>query len=439
MVTLNANAWNYFKTKLTERKVQEEIGEAAILRLQETKIGQSSISDAVTYCKQRGWLASFSPAQLRDTGSHSGGVAILVRDKLNIGIQRLGSSTAVLQHRLLAVRLEVPGYGSMAVASTYLEAVSGLSATNRELLAEIAMLQHDCKLPVAVGGDWNMEPRTLQRADFLHRAQMRILAPDIATCVTRTSSRVIDFFVVSRSLAEQIGAPARTLAYYLRPHRPVAFNMALDDEEFVPVLSRPRSIPISWPFGPSVEEEDWTELDELLHQSRVDLPEDPSGQLGALNYVYGHFLKKMEASICRQTDTPVPLTTRRGRAPEILLVPRDQRRREQWKSWHCLQQPLGWLQSVLQQIRAAVDEERLNVLTMLAQELQEPPAEFHSHVALMGLLAHARLLCEASTAVDSAPSNDVVDAIDSLPGQISKALDQEVAPQSGIERDAWRQ
>ena len=69
-----------------------------------------------------------------------------------------------------------------------------------------------------------MDSLTLQRSDFLHRALMQALALAEPTCVTHKSATVIDNFVVSRSLAEQIGAAARALLYLLRPHRPAGIN-----------------------------------------------------------------------------------------------------------------------------------------------------------------------------------------------------------------------
>ncbi len=161
MATLNINSWQAFKSKLTEERFQEYVSEHTVLCLQETKLDGENIRDAVEYCRSRGWVAVFSEAQRRESGLHAGGVAVLVKDKLNIGVARTLAPASRQAHRLLAVQLDVPGFGCMVAASAYFEAVSGLSETNRELLADIALLQHDCRLPVAVGGDFNMDPKTL--------------------------------------------------------------------------------------------------------------------------------------------------------------------------------------------------------------------------------------------------------------------------------------
>ncbi len=153
MATLNVNSWHVFKHKLTDQNFQDTVGGHTVLCLQETKLGSAdSIRDAVEYCKTRGWLAIFGEAVQRESGMYSGGVAILIQDGLNIGIAAVGDVAADLHHRLTAVRLDVPGFGCMVAASTYFEAVSGLSEVNRKLLADIALLQHRCQLPVAVWG-----------------------------------------------------------------------------------------------------------------------------------------------------------------------------------------------------------------------------------------------------------------------------------------------
>ncbi len=84
------------------------------------------------------------------------------------------------------------------MTSTYCEAVSGLSPTNRALLAQIAVLQHESRLPIIAGGDFNMLPKVLLTSDFLVRSNLRVAAPQRATCVTKQASRVIDYYLMSR-------------------------------------------------------------------------------------------------------------------------------------------------------------------------------------------------------------------------------------------------
>jgi hypothetical protein len=232
------NTWTTFKDKLADEHLHLTLGDSTVLLIQEHKIlTAEGIHDAVEHCARHGWLATFSLAKRLESGLASGGVGILLKKGGDVGVTRIDQDFAEQSHRLLAVRVQVPGMVTHVLASVYLEAVAGLNTVNKELLASVALLQHQENLPIIAGGDFNMQPDVIVGTDFLTRASLRIVAPDRATCVTKKASRIIDYYVVSESFVHSV-AECHTVQYFLRPHRPVSLTFTLQDE-LVPVLCKP--------------------------------------------------------------------------------------------------------------------------------------------------------------------------------------------------------
>ena len=104
---------------------------------------QAETDAAVAHCARRGYSATFGLAKELDSGKPSGGVGILVKEGLNIGITRVAHDYHELEHRLLAVAVQSPGGPAHLVASVYFEDASGFSQTNLASLAQVAILQHE--------------------------------------------------------------------------------------------------------------------------------------------------------------------------------------------------------------------------------------------------------------------------------------------------------
>ena len=85
--TLNINAWNTFKQKLDDSNFMETVGYSTILLIQEHKmITQDEVDAAVAHCARRGFSATFGLAKVLESGKPSGGVGILIKECLNVGI-----------------------------------------------------------------------------------------------------------------------------------------------------------------------------------------------------------------------------------------------------------------------------------------------------------------------------------------------------------------
>ena len=62
------------------------------------------------------------------------------------------------RHRLLGLRLSLPGLEPVIVVSAYLQANGGMGEVNRELLALTAQWQEQTQQPLLIGGDFRSSP-----------------------------------------------------------------------------------------------------------------------------------------------------------------------------------------------------------------------------------------------------------------------------------------
>ena len=98
-------------------------------------------------CQRVGWLAHISPAALNDNGEVVSGVAVLVRNHLDIGVASMSPPDKVDRSRLTGVLLDMPGMPRVGLLSAYFKAGGGLGEVNLGLLADIAIQQDLEKIP----------------------------------------------------------------------------------------------------------------------------------------------------------------------------------------------------------------------------------------------------------------------------------------------------
>ena len=139
--------------------------------------GRDQCRDAEEWCAKRGWNAMFALASTLPSGQPSGGVAILVSQRSDIGVTDPDLPVGEWRHRLLGLRLSVPGLDPFILVSAYWQADGGMNETNRELLAQTAQWQELAQQPLVVGGDFNVKPDLVVRSGFPSRAEMIIRAP----------------------------------------------------------------------------------------------------------------------------------------------------------------------------------------------------------------------------------------------------------------------
>ncbi len=111
MITVNINSWRTFRDLwATEAAVNAVMSSATVVCLQEHHLtSQDECSDAVEWCHKRGYNASFNAAIGLESGKPSGGVAILTRDRDDIGVTDPGAALGGHGHRLMALRVDILG------------------------------------------------------------------------------------------------------------------------------------------------------------------------------------------------------------------------------------------------------------------------------------------------------------------------------------------
>ncbi len=198
--TLNANSWGSVQ-KLIE---QGQFDQAHVLCIQEPHLfSESSITSAVQWMLSRGWLATFQPALLLESGGSTGGTAVAVRDGLDAGVNPVAYEFPVnLQHRALAVQLEIADVVPFVFVSAYFQDKIGLQADNLDLLSQFPLLQEASGRPVLVGADFDIQPKTIQNTDFQERAAMQVIAPSQATHFKGKPATVFDYFLGSTCLPD---------------------------------------------------------------------------------------------------------------------------------------------------------------------------------------------------------------------------------------------
>ncbi len=446
VLTLNINSWTTFKERWATTTEPEELQSATVMLLQETHLATAEqCGDATEWLEKRGWRGIFVPAQHQPSGRTTGGVAICVRHRADVGVT-LPNLESENPHRLLAVKLAVSGLPEMLVVCIYMEAGVGLNRLNRTLLATAASWQEEMRLPILMGGDFNVRPRTLQNTDFLARASMTLLAPSLATYRTAKSATVIDYFIASGSIAEQVATCQTLRDFPSRPHRPVQLALEVHGLSKVPILESPTRLPLQRPFGPAPEALRWEKLEALTKEAHVYIDTRLTAQqerVQLLDHVYCRLAKDLEKHLCAMTDTPRRRSSCRGKLPRIRYVTADTRAQRQFRGWYTLEKPLHWLLSWAQDaIRYinAIGEDATSA-AHLAEELENCPSEFREVPQLIHLHQKARTYIQAMqqderAGFESPLANQA--ALNHLQHEINERMREERESSSKHYTEAWR-
>ena len=320
MLTININSWWTFKQLwTTESAVREMIHSATVVSLQEHHLSrQVELDDAVEFCHKHGFSAVFNAAIELESGKPSGGVAVLVKDRPDIGVTDPQAPTDGQAHRLLAVKVDSLGQAPMLVGAAYLEAGVGLNLLNRQLLAQIVMWQEICQLPVLVGLDANIASTTLLRSEFWSRSPLQVVAPREPTRTNSRSASTIDYMLCSRCLGAQVESVKVLRDIPLAPHSPVRLRRHANAVECVPVLKMPTRLPLVPPFGPTPKPQSWQPLADRVnaaHRWFDDEELDQQARLRTLDEVYQDFAERFEDHLCSVLDAPKRRRSGRAQAP----------------------------------------------------------------------------------------------------------------------------
>ncbi len=207
VLTMNINSWKPFRDKWTTEGMPQGLQTAQVICIQEHKLqSDTDCDDATEWCAARGFHAVFKPSGMSASGRASGGVAILVAQRGDVGItepavQLLEDETP----RIMALQLAMPGLDPTIIVSAYFEAAIGLSELNRRLLAKLAIWQQEFNLQVLAGGDFNINAEQLRSSrECWERSRLQMIATSEPTYTTADAASTIDYFVVSSTLVDQV-------------------------------------------------------------------------------------------------------------------------------------------------------------------------------------------------------------------------------------------
>ena len=75
--------------------------------------------------------------------------------------------------------------------------------------------------PWMVAADWNSTAQELFTKDMLEQLGAKVFLPGVETCVSPTSARVLDYFLVDNGLGAAVMSVEIIMNAATRPHRPV--------------------------------------------------------------------------------------------------------------------------------------------------------------------------------------------------------------------------
>ena len=295
LMTANVNAWSS-ATRLLEWLRQqaaagccESLGldankpMADVICCQELRLpSESRALAAQTWLEGKGFLPSIGLSQSTGDGAlqDSGGVGVAVSGHVASAPMQ-PPEFAGWEHRLAARKLNVGLPQGLVVVSVYGRTKVGI-AGNLDLLEAIAAFVLRLPCPWVVAGDWNFTPYDLEESGLLSRLHGVVAAPALPTCTSPhqdgadgsrgdaqdadedeavdhddgVGGRVIDFFVVSETLAACVGRVDVLHEAPLGPHSPVF--LLLEGVAATRLVERPRrfqSFPIDRPIGPQLQED----------------------------------------------------------------------------------------------------------------------------------------------------------------------------------------
>ncbi len=301
--------------------------EADLVLVQEHKLGQERMEAAIVWLRRRGWNAIMAPAKIGPNGGWSAGVAILAKSHLGISMPAVGSEIVCPAHAV-AARIEAPGCRPFMAVSVYPQDGDGLGKTNMGMLQRIGLriAAQGEDSPFIIGGDLQATPQQLAATGYAGQlgAVIAASADPMGTCRTPTTSREIDYFVVSTGLSAGIAAVTTVPRSGLRTHRPVRL-------EFKPRLTSLRALIIRKPppmtteriVGPLREVTGWETIAEearMLVGKAADATQDEEGihrRLGEL-YAWWADLAEEELIECTYNGHQMPKKGLRGKAPVLV-------------------------------------------------------------------------------------------------------------------------
>ena len=266
LCTANVNAAATLTTELTHGST---LPSAHLIAIQEHRCLGENCDRAMRDWARLGWSGSITQAYVKNHGA-GGGTGVLGRHQYSaIPYPLSAEAQRVLLGRCTATYVNV--LGGILIVSFY--GKSGVNIAGQlDLLAALGTFLRTCGLPYIVAGDWQVAPEALQEAKFPHRVGGQIFAPPEATNLK--SGNVIDYFLVSHSIAAAVDQVETRPELYLSPHIPVFLQLsekAVTAAAYCP--AQPKVLPAGAPRGPQLPAAsvDWSAHDFTQHDVDTSL------------------------------------------------------------------------------------------------------------------------------------------------------------------------
>ena len=207
---------------------------------------------AIGACKRKlrgaGWSAHISLAKTTAADRGSGGCAVVTRKGIGITAVDEELIAEEFRHRLAVAHVSAIVPGGVRVISVYLKDSEGLSEYNLRVLQEAAALVRTLDGPWIMAGDWNVEPRMIQEANWLKVAKGTV----VTACLSNCHDHTYDFFVVGQCLSQAVVGVQRLDDAGLNPHAPCRLLLKGDARRHaVRKLHRAPRVPATLPHGPA--------------------------------------------------------------------------------------------------------------------------------------------------------------------------------------------
>ena len=221
---------------------------------QEHHVVGDAWADLQHRCCKGGWQMQGARGVRSSGGRDTVGVGIAVRSGIGLGrAADLGFDCSPRESpgRLAVGWVDGVLRGGVMMISIYLWHSEGLSERNVALLHAAGEAIASFGGPWMMGGDWNMEPEELMRAQgWLARVGGTIRAPEAPTCRSALGGRVIDYVVLDMRIAGAVQCIFADLAFPASPHTAVVVRMRCTaTRDLARLLVRPRAFPSDRPVG----------------------------------------------------------------------------------------------------------------------------------------------------------------------------------------------
>ncbi len=245
--TVNATGWGSLK-----RRMRSTTGH--VILAQETWVRADRVAACSAWARRHGWKTVWNPAVEGNGGGTSAGTMIAVREQLGLRLPPVGHHIWVPGHVSAAV-LDARGYRPICLVSCYFKHGIGMKGDNVKF---VSIIQSNVTAlgegwQYATGGDFNMTAAELQKSglDFALAATVAEPLTARGTCRTRTTGRVIDYFVLSPGLARVLSSVKALEATGVKTHTPVQLSLKGSATAFRSLYLRPPPrIPHERLYGP---------------------------------------------------------------------------------------------------------------------------------------------------------------------------------------------